>query len=293
MTITTPGIYPDITEDQYHGDPCPEPSLSRSCILELNTRSPKHVQYGHPRLSPVGATTKEESKFDLGTAAHALLLKGEDRAEIIDAADWKTKAARDARDAARAAGKLPFLPHQWDNVIQMVRAAEQQISACDELTINDFYKDGDAELTLAWKEIGEGEGDGFWCRVRPDWWSKDRVLMLDYKTVGDTANPEEFFRKVIAHGYDIQDQFYSRGAYALTNILPKFVFVVQETAYPFLCSFICLDPEFKELGFHKMEAGMGTWEHCMRTKVWRGYPKRICHVSAPGWELAKWMGGDQ
>lgn len=280
--ILQQGIHCDIPESDYHADPCPEPSLSRSCIRDLVSKTPQHAKASHPRfyLQP---EEKGEAKFDLGTAAHALLLQGEDRAEIIDAADWKTAKAREARDAARMAGKLPFLPHQWNDVLLMVRAAEQQIYACDELGINDLYKDGKAEQTLVWQEE-----NGIWCRVRPDWWSNDKIIMLDYKTAGQTANPDVFNRKAVDLGYDIQDQFYSRGAYKLTGILPKFIFVVQETSYPFACSFVALDPEFKELGFKKMEAGMDVWYGCTTTKKWPGYPKRVCHISAPGWELAKW-----
>lgn len=279
--ITEPGVY-EMDEGRYHADPCPEPSLSRSCIRELITKSAQHVMFSHPRLTPQ-PTNESESKFDTGTASHALLLQGIDKAKIIDAADWKTKKSRDDRDEARAAGFLPFLPHQWDGVLAMVTAAKQQISACDELAVSDLCSDGKSEQTICWKEAS-----GIWCRVRPDWWSNDRLVMMDYKTTGESANPEDFGRKVVSMGYDIQDQFYTRGADQVLGIVPKFIFVVQETNYPYICSFIALDPEFKEMGFRKMEAGMEIWERCIKAKKWPGYPRRVCHISAPGWELAKW-----
>jgi hypothetical protein len=279
LNITEPGIY-EVAEEAYHADPCAEPSLSRSCLRELLVKSPKHVRFSHPKM--FGAERKEsESKFDLGSAAHSLLLEGIDKAQVIDAADWRTSKAKEQREEARVAGKLPFLVHQYEEVLAMVEAAKQQIPECSDLGITDFYKDGKAEQTLIWQE------DDAWCRVRPDWWSNDRLVMLDYKTA-DTAQPEEFHRKAISYGYDIQDAFYTRGAYMLTGIDAKFFFVVQETSYPYICSFIALDPQFKELGHRKMAAGIEIWQQCMSSKRWPGYPSRVCHISAPAWELAKW-----
>jgi hypothetical protein len=283
LSIDTPGIYADIPEDEYHADPCEEPSLSRSVIKMLISKSPAHIAHCHPKLNPNPQPEKSESKFDLGTACHALLLEGEDKAEIIDAADWRTAKAKESRDEARANGKIPFLPHQWQDAIAMVKSAERQITECEDLKGVDLLTDGKAEQTLIWREES-----GIWCRVRPDWWSNDQVVMLDYKTTDMSANPEDFHRNVISMGYDIQDQFYTRGAYNLTGKEPKFIFVVQETYAPFLCSFICLQPDFREIGFRKMELGMDIWERCIKSKKWEGYPKRACHISAPTWELAKW-----
>ena len=125
--ITEPGVY-DIPAEIYHADPCPEPSLSSSVATALIDRSPRHAWQAHPRLNPVHEPDNRQD-FDLGKAAHALLLEGRDVAEIVDAADYRTKAAREARDAAYAAGKTPLLAHQWQDVEAMIKAAIAQLAA--------------------------------------------------------------------------------------------------------------------------------------------------------------------
>ena len=102
------GIHDGIPAERYHRDPSDRPALTAGTIKTLLAYSPWHAWHNHPRLNPEWAPTYE-AKFDLGTAAHALLLQGEDVAQWIDADDWRTKAARDERDQARKEGKVPLL----------------------------------------------------------------------------------------------------------------------------------------------------------------------------------------
>src|SRR3972149_5802627 len=84
------------------------------------------------RPPPTPAYEHEDSeRFDLGRAAHAYLLEGESGFAIIEAADWRTKAAKEARDAARAAGKIPLLADRWGDVQGMALAAQRQLDAPD------------------------------------------------------------------------------------------------------------------------------------------------------------------
>jgi hypothetical protein len=47
----------------------------------------------HPKLNPQ-LERREDEKFDIGTAAHAIILEGFAAVEVIDAPDWRTKAAQ-------------------------------------------------------------------------------------------------------------------------------------------------------------------------------------------------------
>jgi len=53
------------------------PSLSRSVAHILLTQTPYHAWLAHPRLNP-DYMPDEDSKFDIGTATHAMLLEGVD-----------------------------------------------------------------------------------------------------------------------------------------------------------------------------------------------------------------------
>ena len=182
----TPGLY-DIPEAEYHADPCQAPSLSSSVAKILLTQSPLHAWTAHPRLNPY-YEPEEKTAFDLGSAAHALLLEGEDRMTKIDAKDYKTKDAQAARDEARAAGKHPVLKARYPDVQKMRNAALLAITACTNLSGYTLAA-GLPERALIWQE------DEIWCRCKPDSLANDRTLILDYKSTTD-ASPPAFNRQI-------------------------------------------------------------------------------------------------
>ena len=105
--IDAPGIY-DISAADYHADCCPEPSLSASVAQLLLKRSPRHAWYAHPGLNP-NFQPENKKQFDLPTAVHAMLLeRDQNRIFVIDARDYKTKAAREARDAHYEKNFIPL-----------------------------------------------------------------------------------------------------------------------------------------------------------------------------------------
>ena len=274
-----PGIYPSMTEAEYHADPCPEASLSASIAGIIWHRSPLHGFMAHPKLNPA-RQQMESGTFDLGKAAHAVILEGDERnLAIIDADDWRTKAAKEARDEARLAGKIPVLPHQHAEVMAMATAAHEAIQGSELAWI---FQNGKPEQSVI-------AHDGIWMRGRFDWMTTDRKIILDYKTVGRSANPESFLRtNVFSFGYDIQAAMYQ-----LLNELTggpsgaKFVWLVQETEFPYACSICGASPSLIESGQRKLSRVRDQWTECMMTGIWPGYGKRIAWLDAPSWELAK------
>ncbi|MBZ4284016.1 hypothetical protein LAJ55_14510, partial [Streptococcus pneumoniae] len=84
----------------------------------------------HPRLNPE-YKADDHKDYDVGSAAHALLLEGLRPFEIISAKDFRTDAAKAARDAAYAAGKIPLLEKQLAPIEEMIIAARRQIEDHD------------------------------------------------------------------------------------------------------------------------------------------------------------------
>ena len=166
-----PGIY-DIGEDEYHADPCPTPSLSNSIAVTMIDQSPIHAWAKHPKLNP-NYEAEERGIFDTGSAAHALVIEGVDRIEVNDAKDWKTKAAKEARDAARDNGKIPMLPDGAKDVRAMAEAFYLQVNGIPEIAA--AIKSFKGEQTVLWQE---GE---VWCRCRPDILPDDVRIGLVYK----------------------------------------------------------------------------------------------------------------
>lgn len=284
-----PGIYDNMAAADYHRDPCQEPSLSSSIAKLIFLSSPRHAAAAHPRLNPL-AVEHEEEKFDVGTAAHALILEGMSNIAVIEAHDWRTKAAKEARDQARAEGKTPLLASKWADVQAMAGAIRGQL---------DLHTDGGAEMftngkpeqTLVWQE-----DDGAWCRARLDWLrTKFEPIPAtvshhidDLKTCSN-ANPEVCSRTLFSLGYDIQAAFYLRGLKRLTGKDAMFRFAFIDKEAPYALSVVGLGPDAMVLAEKKVLFALERWRACLDAKDWPGYPRQTCWASLPTWEENRWL----
>jgi hypothetical protein len=281
--VSEPGFFA-FTADLYHADPCPEPSLSCSIAKLLVTRgsTPLHAWFEHPRLNPAYAP-EEEQKFDLGKAAHSLMLKDPQEFEIVDAPDWRTKAAQERREVARIAGKIPLLAHQFKEAQAMVEAADAQLDGHEEGS--EFFVEGHGwpERTMIWRE-----GD-VWCRARLDWLPEIPKLYPDYKSTSASADPRVWQNAAFANGFDIQASFYCRGLRALGIDKPEFRFVVQENYAPYALSVIQLSPGLIDLADRKVELAIEIWRACVRDNVWPGYGTHTAHIETRAWDEADFL----
>lgn len=283
------GIIRDLTAAEYHSDPCPHPSLSSSIARILCESSPAHARAAHPKLNPQ-VIDDEAEHFDIGTAAHSILLEGVNAVEIIQADNYRTNVAKAARDAARANGKTPLLAKVWADVQAMVAATRAQLDA--HVDGRAMFKDGSPEQTLIWNE------DGVWCRARLDWLRAGAID--DYKTTSTTANPEAVSRTLFSNGWDIQCAFYLRGLKAITreaSVLSAthggedaiFRFAVQETYAPYALSVVALGPDAMVLAEKKVLYAIELWRECLKSNKWPAYPNRTAYASLPTWVESAWL----
>lgn len=278
--ITEPGAY-KIEESAYHADPCPEPSLSTSIAKVLLGKSPRHAKTQHPRLNPnFTRTTRKE--FDLGSAAHALMLGSHEKFVRIDAKDFRTKDAKAARDAAYEFDHIPLLEHQWTEVERMVAAGRAQLEVHEDA--RNAFTDGTPEVVLIWQE------GGVWCRCMLDWKPNSSRVFYDYKTTGQSANPDDFQSTFYNLTYDVQCAFYRRGIRAVLGVEdPVFEFVVQETADPFALSVVGITPAAVDLADRKVDEALNLWRWCLQNDTWPGYPNRTAYIEPPIWAEKKWL----
>lgn len=277
--VLTPGIY-DLAPSVYHADPCPEPSLSNSIAKLICLSSPLHAKHRHPRLNPQ-CEPDDAEHLDIGTAAHAVLLEGEAAVTIVDAGDWRTNAAKEARDVARAAGRIPLLRRKWADVQAMVTSAREQLDRVRDG--RDMFRDGKPEQTLIWQEE-----NGIWCRARLDWLRPDAID--DFKTTGASANPDNWTRRTMFEmGFDMQCAFYLRGLKAVTGFDATFRFAVQETDPPYALSVITLGPDALCLAEKKILYAIEKWRDGLDGGDWPGYARRTCYATLPPWHEAWWL----
>lgn len=269
MTAT---LYANMPAAEYHADPAPEPSLSSGLAKVILAKSERAAFLSHPRLNPRARVG--QSRFDIGTSAHAMLLEDDaSNIVLVEADDWRTKEAKAARDEAHAAGKTALLASDFADVSEMVGVARAFVAQSE---IADAWRDGASEQTVVWEE------DGVWLRSRNDRLANAFDVITDYKTT-ESAAPEDFTRTIANLGYHISDAFYRRGIRALGHPDPKFIFLAQETTAPYDCALYGCDPLMREIGEAQVEAAINKWRACMKAGKWEGYGSRVMWASAPGW----------
>jgi hypothetical protein len=276
MKLHVPGIYP-VPAAEYHADLLlDEPTLSHSIAVAITRQSPLHAWTEHKRLNP-NYEAEEKETFDIGAAAHALLLEGEDRMVVLPFENYKKDAAQHARDAARAEGKHPVLEKRYADVVEMRDVALVAIAGCEDLS-GLTLRSGRAEHTLLWKERGVV------CRARPDFLFTGELVFLDYKTTTD-ATPWVFSRQIVRMGYHLQEDFYARGIKAIFGKRPKGVFMAQETREPYACSFHGCAPSVQDMAETENDHAIKTWAECLRTGRWPSHSNRIHWAEAKPWEM--------
>ena len=263
------GIYSDIPAADYHADPCDTPSLSSSIAKLLLERPPYWAWAAHPQLNPEWMPQEPKAAFDIGSAAHALLLEDGAGIEMVEADNWLTKAAKERRDSLRAKGITPILTRDFERTFQMSQVAAAFLA---EYGIDATKTDNECTMIA--------DVDGVLCRTRADIYMPGRII--DYKTTG--LSLDVFNKQASKFGYDLQAAMYRRVALELGEKC-EWLFLVQETVAPYPVQLFKPTLEFMEVGTRKFEQALSIWHECMLLDEWPGYPKDIQLVDAMPWDL--------
>ena len=268
IPITAPGIY-DITAKQYHANPCPAFSVSRSFLADIISNSPLHAHFNCSELNQTEEDDSVDSKaMRMGKAMHELALGNESAVIIIDKKDWRTNEAKEARDAALADGNIPMLTHEMEKVKKAVAALDYKFT-------------GKNEQTYIWQR------DGIWCRAMMDSVTEDGYIE-DYKTTAGSAEPSCWTRN---HLYgdllDMQAAWYIE-AYETLHKKPckGFRFIVQEQKPPHAFSVVNCDLETIKLGQSRIEKAFRVAKHCLATDTWPGYG--TVWATPPAYLITEW-----
>jgi hypothetical protein len=262
-----PGIYPDITDTEYHAA---KDILSSSGARRLITSTPRKFYEEMTTVRPYNPA------FEIGHAAHTLVLNVGDPFEVVNADSWRTKDAKEVRDAALQAGNTPLLAKEYAQVRAMHDAIKAHPVAGELFTRNDTVM----EQSLYWTD----EQTGVACRARPDLAVNDWSLVVDYKTTV-SADPREFAKSIAKYGYHQQQAWYCEAVEILTGIRPEFVFVCQEKTPPYEVSLIQLDADAVRIGGRLNEDARSIYAACMDSGVWPSYPPSVQVVGLPAWAL--------
>jgi len=277
-----PGAH-HVSAETYAADQSGEPSLSASIAHLLIAASPAHAWEASPSLNP-DHEPDEKAAFDIGLAAHMLMTGvGAEIAEI-DADDYRTKAAQQARDEARDAGLVPLTRLQVADVRRMVDAARRQMTAHG---IGDPFargaEAGTNERSLFW------QADGVCNRCRPDCMDLAAGVAYDLKTVSGYADPEAWVRSAMSQGVDLRAAHYLDGLTALYPGEWRYRFVLLEKARPHCLAVVELSGAALEIGRKKLRRARAIWRQCLDANDWPGWSSEIAIVDPPGWHETAWL----
>jgi hypothetical protein len=276
VKITEPGVY-ELGDADYFADPVPGGSLSSSgARLLLPPSCP--ARYAYQRQHP--PTPKPE--YDLGHAAHRLMLGVGPELVVVEAADWRTKAARQARDDAHVAGRVPLLVAQHEQVRSMFAALRQHPIAAELLDPDTMA----AEQSLFWLDLEHK----IWRRARLDAMSRpdpDRPpVVVDYKSCR-SADIGHIRRAMWDYGYAAQADWYLDGAATLDQTYDgtSFYFVFQEVAAPYLVTVVEPDADALAIGRQRNREAIEVYRECTETGHWYGHTgtDEIPLVGLPAW----------
>jgi hypothetical protein len=248
--MTAPGFYDDIPESTYHAD---RDSLSVSgAKVLLKAPALFKWQQDHPTHSDA---------FDIGSAAHRLVLGVGPEIAVVPETDWRSKAARTTRDVIRADGGIPLLQPDWLKVKAMADKLSEHTLAMRLLS------DGKPEVSA----YAVDEATGVMRRGRFDWLGTN--VITDYKTAA-TVDPKALAGKygtVKKYGYDQQAAWYLDLCRDLGHDAQAFAFIFQMKEPPYLVTVAYIDEADLWDARQANRTALERFRDCTASGIWPGY----------------------
>ena len=248
--------------------------LAEECAAKFLWRSP-----WNPLFEPEAKT-----EFDIGVAAHLAVLEPQrqiDSIVPIEFGDYRSTKAREARDAARAAGKVPLLSWQLD----IVRAIAGAIRAHP--IASAAFLGGEAEVTLSWRD----PLTGIPCKARPDYLPAHGSWLVDLKTAA-SANPRTWRDQAYRLGDHARAAWYLDGAATVLGRAPEeYWFVIVEKEPPYLVSVVSFDEAALAWGRLANRKACDLFRRASAANDWPGYrapgqnSDRAFRIGLPPWAI--------
>ena len=246
------------------------PGLSTSGMKML-MKSPATYHYWSQRQRP------HKDVYDFGTIVHTICLGHGDPYVELPFDSYRSRAAQDARDEARAAGLIPCLPGTLTQAKECAHAVLSHPSA------GPLFLDvlGDDELSMWWDDPDTGVR----LKARADRAAAWQSQLVDLKTTND-ASPRGFARDAFKYGYHIQRAVYGEvfaRTHGLDHDAVRFLFVAVEKTPPYLVCVHELGEDEVRMGREAMQHAIRLYAECSETGVWTGYPDTVQPLTFPTW----------
>lgn len=216
--------------------------------------------------------------YDVGTLAHALILEGSMDHLIVevDADDYRTKAAREARDAAYADNKIPVNNSEWVTMMEPIHGMQAAVYHHD--IARDLLTDHVPEVSVFWEQSGVP------MKARIDALHVDQKLAVDLKTVR-SARPNDFKRQISDLAYYVQAAHYLNGLEAVTGDKYDWLFVAVDKSEPYVVSVHRMSQDALIEGAVRIGHAIDRYKAAL-DRGWTGYEEIFTQELTP-WESIK------
>lgn len=267
MTTYGPGIYTDITNENYHA----AAGISKSG-LDLIAKSP-YLFKNRPPQKPTKAML-------IGSAFHCAALEPSlfpEQFAVAPDVDARTKSGKVEMELFRTAsrGKTIINRDDAENVGLMAQAVRTHPIASALLAA------GQTETSI----FHQDEITGELVKVRPDFLFED--VLVDLKSTDD-AGFDAFSRSCWNYRYFVQAAFYLDVANAAfgRQRFDSFIFVVCEKNPPYQVAVYAADRQMVEAGRVQYRRDLATYHQCRVTATWPGLnADQIEKITLPGWAM--------
>ena len=253
------GVHTDMTDAEYFA----HPALSHSdCKLIDPPAFYRWVKDNKVR--------ENKPEYDFGHVVHELVLGSGAGIDVIDADNWRTKAAQEARAESYANDRAPMLTHEYEAAKRCADAVSTHPVAAKLLDLADYR-----EVALIWDD-----GD-VQRKAKADLISGR--FGVDLKTT-QRASTEAFGRSAGKFGYATQEAWYLDAMTACLVIDdPEFLFIVVEVDPPNFVNVIQLDPYAVELAAERNRQRIELFRQCRDSGEWPAYGTGINQAQLPRW----------
>ena len=208
-------------------------------------------KFGHSQLHAVNEEQKTTDAMNFGTAAHYMLVEGEQiynqEVAVLMGSPY-TKAYKE--------NKADML-ERYDCVIKEIEDTHIKGMKANIIDEADMYLQAEGKLPEAsffWYE------DKILCKCRPDLicppfkglHKPGEIYVVDYKTT-KSCDPKEFADSVKYWGYDMQAAWYRRGMEKAGYSVKEFAFVAQEKVPPYASKVFVITDEQMDKAWDKMQ----------------------------------------
>ncbi|TDB42645.1 PD-(D/E)XK nuclease-like domain-containing protein [Photorhabdus luminescens] len=252
-----PGIYYDISNEDYHLGP----GVSKS-QLDAIAINPAFLQW----MKKAPMDEEKIKALDMGTALHCLLLEPDQFSNrFIEAPEFNRRTNQGKADEKEFlsqcsnTGKI-VMDYEQHRKLKIMRDSAMAHPGARYL----LDAEGHCETSIYWNDIETGE----LCRIRPDKFLKEKLLIVDVKKVDDI---NRFSRHIEEFRYHVQAAMYCEGFKQHFGQSPSFAFIaVSESIdcgrYP--VRLFVLDDDDHDVGYSLFRRDIETYHKCKTSDNW-------------------------